>query len=335
MTALPAIDLFAGAGGLSLGLAASGFETVAAVEHDADACSTFRTHHPGAKVVEGDIAHVDLRPFRGSVALVAGGPPCQPFSVGGKRLSQDDHRNGLPQFLRAVDEVRPPAVLMENVPGLTVGRQRAYLDQFCERLTSLGYEVRRAVLHAADLGVPQHRRRLLVVGLRGHGFDFPPPTHGPGNVAPHRAAGSVVGVAPAGEPNPSVVTYARRPSLRPNPYHGHLYNGGGRPIDLDRPCPTLLASMGGNKTPWVDGAGIVPEYHRHLASGGGPRRGQVPGARRLTVQEAATLQTFPADVRFAGSRSSRYRQVGNAVPPLLAEHVGRALSAHLRASPNS
>src|SRR5690606_7733132 len=115
------------------------------------------------------------------------------------------------------------------------------------------------------------------------------------------------------------------PSLRPNPYHGQIFNGGGRPIDLDAPAPTLLASMGGNKTPWVDADGIVPEYHAHLSAGGRVRSGQVPGARRITVEEAAGLQTFPTGMRFSGSRSSQYRQVGNAVPPRLARAVGASL----------
>ena len=125
------------------------------------------------------------------------------------------------------------------------------------------------------------------------------------------------------------MTYARRPSLRPNPYHGHLYNGGGRPIELSRPAPTMLASMGGNKTPWLDTLGIVPRYHAHLMAGGAPGQGTVPGARRITVSEAALLQSFPTGAHFAGRRSSQYRQVGNAVPPLLAEQLGHALRQQL------
>jgi len=108
-----------------------------------------------------------------------------------------------------------------------------------------------------------------------------------------------------------------------------VYNGGGRPIDLTEPAPTLLASMGGNKTPWVDSYGIVPEYHAYLMAGGKPRSGRVPGARRITVDEAALLQTFPVGSYFAGPRSSCYRQIGNAVPLLLAEAIGLALVAQI------
>jgi DNA (cytosine-5)-methyltransferase 1 len=125
------------------------------------------------------------------------------------------------------------------------------------------------------------------------------------------------------------VTYAKRPQLRPSPYDGLLFNGGGRPIDLSAPARTILASAGGNKTPFYDVGEVVPLYHEHLRSGGTPREGRVPAARRLTVAECAALQSFPEDMVFVGTRSSQYTQVGNAVPPLLAEAIGRAVAAAL------
>jgi DNA (cytosine-5)-methyltransferase 1 len=324
---LEAIDLFAGAGGLSLGLQAAGFCVVAAVESDADACATYRSHHPTARVFDQDIATVDFRAMRGCFALVAGGPPCQPFSVGGKRLAADDPRNGVPQFLRAVAELAPAGVVMENVAGMATAGKRPYLLDIVGHLERLGYSTAWTVLQAADSGVAKTRQRLFIVACRGSVLPFPGPTHGRPGGRPHRPAGTVIDVhRPVGQPNDAIVTYARRPSLRPGPYHGHLYNGGGRPIELARPAPTLLASMGGNKTPWVDTLGIVPQYHAHLMAGGPPREGRVPGARRITVEEAALVQGFPAGTAFAGQRSSRYRQVGNAVPPLLAEQVGRVLA---------
>ncbi len=318
MVLLPVLDLFAGAGGLSMGLVEAGFDAVAAVEANADACATYRARHPGAKLYEQDVATVDFATMKGHVAVVAGGPPCQPFSVGGKRLAAGDPRDGVPQFVRAVSEIRPPAFLMENVAGLAT--RSAYLAGVVGELAALGYTVDWRVIEAAGFAVPQLRRRLFVVGTKGGGFCFPAAQ------GPPVPAGSVVDPDhPLGQPNTSLVTYARNPSLRPGPYHGHLWNGGGRPIDLRRPAPTMLASMGGNKTPWVDTLGVVPTYHAHLLAGGPARHGRVPGARRITVEEAALLQGFPAGTTFCGPRSSQYRQVGNAVPPPLARAVGTAL----------
>jgi len=320
-----ALDLFCGAGGLSLGLAAAGAAVVAGVERDEDAAGTWELAHPGAQLVRGDVRMVDWRRFAG-VDLVVGGPPCQPWSTGGLRRGEGDERDGWPAFLAALGAVRPRAFLAENVAGLAEGVMRQRWSRLLGELTGLGYGVSAKVVNAADFGLPQKRRRCIVVGVRGEGhFAFPEPTHGPGRRLAWRGAGTVLSAEPIGEPNTAIVTYASRPDIRKGPYAGHVFNGGGRPIDLDAPAPTLLASMGGNKTPWLDTLGVVPEYHAHLLGGGAPRQGLVPGARRITVQEAALLQAFPAGMRFVGRRSSRYRQVGNAVPPTLAEVIAHAL----------
>ncbi len=325
---------------------------MAAVEHDSDAAATYRAAHEylaergtePAKVHERDICEVDFRQYAGQLDAVIGGPPCQPWSVGGLRLGRSDPRDGFPQFARALHEAYPPAFVMENVAGLARGATRPTFDRTVAVLGGdlplaellgdqvgpderLRYEVTWRVLQAADFGVPQNRQRLFVVGVRdGLRFSWPAPAHGPGRRKPYVPAGSVIGNEGHGEPNASIVTYASKPSLRPGPYHGQVFNGGGRPIDLSRPAPTLLASMGGNKTPWVDTLGIVPAYHAHLLAGGRARRGRVPGARRITVAEAAALQTFPAWASFYGARSSQYRQVGNAVPPRLAAAMARQLA---------
>jgi DNA (cytosine-5)-methyltransferase 1 len=204
------------------------------------------------------------------------------------------------------------------------------LDSLVSQLEMAGFKVTWKVLNAAEFGVPQKRKRLVMVGLRDRAFEFPEPTHGPGRLSWVPAGTVIEALVPRGEPNPSIVTYAKVPDLRTTPYGGLLWNGGGRPINLEEPAPTLLASMGGNKTPWVDTDGLVVDYHAHLAAGGAPRRGRVAGARRISVAEAAALQTFDEDTVFFGARSSQYRQIGNAVPPRLAEHIGRALVAQLR-----
>lgn len=328
-----AVDLFCGAGGLSLGLRAAGVEVVAGVERDDDALATWSAAHPRAAAVGGDVNEVDWRRFDG-VTLVVGGPPCQPWSVGGLRRGEDDERDGWPAFLTALQVLQPRAFLAENVAGLTEGAMRPRWRRLVQELSAAGYRVSAKVLNAADYGVPQKRRRCLVVGFRDREpFVFPAPTYGPGRPHPWRSAGGVLVPEPRGDPNRAVVTYAARPDIRKDPYAGHVFNGGGRPINLEAPAPTLLASMGGNKTPWLDTASVVPAYHAHLLAGGQPRSGPVPGARRITVEEAASLQTFPPAVRFAGTCSSRYRQVGNAVPPLLAAVLGRALLAQLEGPP--
>lgn len=319
-------DIFAGAGGLSLGLEAAGFEISAGVELDPDACETFAKAHPCAEVICRDVNTLSFKDWQSRVDVVVGGPPCQPWSTGGKRLGPADPRDGWPAYVAALQEIKPQAFIAENVSGFATGIRKSHFDTLIQNLEDLGFNVKAKVINAADYGVPQRRLRLLIVGMREGTFHFPDPDS---RIA-RRAAGDVIGVMPTGEPNPSIVTYARRPDLRPSPYDGHVYNGGGRPIDLAKPAPTLLASMGGNKTPWVDTLGIVPEYHRHLVSGGAPRSGQVPGARRITVDEAALIQTFPPGMHFTGKRSSCYRQIGNAVPPLLAQVIGTELLRQLR-----
>lgn len=325
LKALTAIDLFAGAGGLSLGLKEAGFHAVAAIERDADAVATYKAHVGADEVIERDAGAVDFTRFKG-IDLVAGGPPCQPFSTGGLRLGQGDGRDLLPVFVRAVLEAKPRAFLLENVPGLATLAHRDYLVEVLAPLQRLYTFSGPHLLNAADYGVPQSRRRMILVGLREGEFRLPP-----GDPLHRVAAGTVLSPKPNGEPNRSQVVYARTPDLRPSPYHGHLFNGGGRAIDLNGPAPTMLASAGGNKTHWIDVGGHVPPYHAHLREGGKPRVGHVPDARRLTVEECAAIQTFPDGMTFTGSRSSRYTQVGNAVPVRLAQAVGEGIFDQLRA----
>ena len=320
------IDLFCGAGGLSLGLEAAGFESVLGVDTNADAADTYRAAFPKARMEVRSIDQINFHQWRG-IDLMAGGPPCQPFSNGGLRLASRDSRDMLPQFVRAVNEAKPKAFIMENVAGLLAPRNREYLDTILEQFDSDYTLLPPRIINAADYGVPQKRLRLVVIGVRGGRLDFPAPTHAPGQQI---GAGSVLTRESClGEPNPSKVVYARTPDLRPSPYAGHLFNGGGRAVNLSLPAPTILASAGGNKTHFVDQLDLVPAYHKHLWDGGKPRRGALDGARRLTVRESALLQTFPRDMEFAGSRSSQYTQIGNAVPPRLAEVIAASVARAL------
>lgn len=337
---IEAIDLCAGAGGLTLGFKEAGIKTILAVEIDRYCAQSLRRHSPEIEVRAEDIRNFDFKSLKGRIGLVYGGPPCQPFSSGGLRSAAHDKRNMIPWFVQAIRDVQPEAFFMENVPGLAAGDRVSYFSQVlgellsASELASLGYHVNWKVINAADYGVPQNRRRLFVIGMRDHVFTFPKPTHGRGCGFDYVAVKDVLPPYQIGDANPSRVFYARRPDLRPSPYDGHLFNGGGRPINRDRPCHTILASAGGNKTHFFDELGLAPQYHRYLMEGGAPREGTLEGARRLTVLESAIIQTFPSGLVFAGPRSSQYLQVGNAVPPRLATEIGRALIRQMLGQPH-
>ena len=327
------LDLFSGPGGLSLGLQRAGASICAAVELNRDAMRTYSMHTGEAIHLNSDIRGVDFSQFKGKIDLVAGGPPCQPFSLGGLRRATGDERNMVPEFLRCIAAVKPYAFLMENVPGLTMTSARPYFEGVLQEMVDLGYQLNWTILNSADFGVPQKRRRLFVLGCLDRVLDFPLPTHGPEQILPHPRSCDFVSNAPVGEVPSSGVKFAKFPDLRSSPYAGHIYNGGGRPIDPDGPCHTILASSGGYKTHWVDTLGVAVEYHAHLISGGAPREGTVPGGRRLTVEECAIIQTFPPEMEFFGSRSSKYTQVGDAVPPVLAAAIGRKIREQLNETP--
>lgn len=214
-TQLRSIELFSGAGGLALGTHAAGFQHEVLVEWNADACATLRANVARRAVadvehwtvVQGDIREFDFSPYEGT-DLVAGGPPCQPFSIGGKHNGSSDDRNMIPEFVRAVREIRPRAFMMENVRGLTRPGFRPYFDYVLLALSrptvarldtetwqehlarleaaspsDLTYDVSYQVLNAADFGVPQKRHRVFIVGFRsdlGVDFAFPTPTHSAG-----------------------------------------------------------------------------------------------------------------------------------------------------------
>ena len=210
------IELFAGAGGLALGTGAAGFRHVALLEWDQDACETLRfnaqRHFGGrsrAEVVEGDVRKFNFRQFEGSLDLVSGGPPCQPFSIGGKHLGFEDERNMFPEAVRAIREIQPRAFIFENVKGLLRANFANYFSYIIHQLrfpevlrrtdedwqhhlarlerrqtsgveAGLSYNVVYQVMNAADFGVAQRRERVLVVGIRadlGVEFSFPTPTH--------------------------------------------------------------------------------------------------------------------------------------------------------------
>jgi len=321
-----AIDLFAGAGGLSMGLKMAGWDVRVAVEYNATAIETHRKNMPDTLHLCDDIRDIDFRNYEGAIELVAGGPPCQPFSVSGKQLGKLDIRDMVPEFIRVVRQVRPRAFLMENVRGLTTARFLPYLEERIEELRELGYDVHWQVLNAADYGVPQNRYRLFVIGVpAGVKFTFPEPTHGPKRKNKYSTVSEALAGCPIDEPNRAKIVFAKNPILRRSPYAGMLLNGKGRPLNMNGPSHTIPATAGGNRTHILDPKGVLHQYHEHLQNGGVPKNGEVEDCSRLTVRQSARLQTFPDGFEFAGRKNEQYSQIGNAVPPEFAAIVAKSL----------
>ena len=284
----------------------------------------------------GDIRAQTL-PTKGSADLVIGGPPCQGFSVAGKMDPNDPRSRHVLDFLGVVRRLEPAAFVMENVKNLAVNaRWESVRKKLCDEAEAMGYNTSLIVLNAANFGVPQARERMFLVGMRPELGDFVPPRRLMVKKLP--TLREVLAKLPAyGTPGndtlcPARVTPAKQPVLRRSPFAGMLFNGQGRPADLDAPALTLPASMGGNRTPIIDqhqlengGPSWVVEYHRHLWDGGAPLDEVPKRLRRLTVQEAAAIQTFPKGMRFHGPVTAQFRQIGNAVPPELAYRMACAV----------
>jgi len=339
-----AISLFSGAGGMDVGFAQAGIHATLACEINRDAAATYRANHRG-ELFEGDIRNLIPTLHRGAASVVFGGAPCQGYSIAGK-MDPNDPRNALVQsFMDVVDMVRPLGFVMENVDALALmPKWRGVLAAVRARAQTLGYATHVRVLNAAKLGVPQSRKRMFLWGVKGAAETDLAETCDRVLAScerPETASRSVfLKLGRAGSERnpvtcPARVTFARNPVLRASPYAGMLFNGAGRPIDPERPAPTIAASSGGNKTHIVDEDHIysdkesfVDGYHARLMKGEQPEQGIAPSRlRRLTIAECLALQTFPESFVLRGKRASQYRQIGNAVPCLMASAVGYAMKA--------
>ncbi|MFF4157128.1 DNA cytosine methyltransferase [Streptomyces sp. NPDC001678] len=342
---LSSIEICAGAGGQALGLHAAGFRHLALLEIDKHACATLRKNvvgHPewsGCEVIEGDVKDVDpfvhpqLEKFGlgpGDLDLLSGGVPCPPFSVAGKQLGEDDERDLFPRMLELVEQLRPKAVMIENVRGILEQKFAAYREMIVSELEGYGYEsCGWQLIEARDHGVPQLRPRaiLVVIDKRYAGeakFEWPV-----------GSGGAVVSVAEALEET-------MRERCRPHGARGQAVfdkwlekarsRGGEAPTLVGGSKKHGGADLGPSraKRAWaalgVDAMGVandlescVPE--RELFRENGPM---------LTVEQAAIIQGFPREWKFTGGKTARYRQVGNAFPPPVAEAVGRSIAAVLR-----
>lgn len=348
---LTAVSLFTGAGGMDIGFERAGIEVIFANELMSEAAATYNANHASGVMVNDDVNNIldSLGQFQG-VDLVFGGPPCQGFSVAGK-MNPDDNRSKLIfTFLDVIEKVRPRAYVMENVKALGVLEKwepvrRKYLD----RVRALGYNCVPFILNATEYGVSQKRERVFFIGIRDNGDPFfeyymKDLLLQQKNDAPIvRELLQSLGRAGTDE-NPDTctakITFATHPVMRKSPYAGMYFNGQGRPIDVDGYANTLPASMGGNKTPFVDedylygeaSSDWVVDYHRGLMEGTiVPEFKEAPERlRRITIREAARIQSFPDNYVFCGNKGAIYTQIGNAVPCRMAEAVAKAVIAYMR-----
>ena len=378
------IDLFSGVGGLTLGLRNAGFRVGLAVDNDAACEATHRRNLPDVPFLRADLQRVSARDLRlaaslpaGELDLLAGGPPCQGFSIIGQRELLDPRNSLLHHFMRLAGELRPRVFLIENVPGLATLARGAVLRQLGAAFDAAGYNVDVAELLAAQYGVPQMRWRMFFVGWRrdlASKGGFPSPTHGPwgiGDLVPNRtvtpeaAAGfltirdAIGDLPPVGAggtarryDTPPEGPYQQAMRLEaPGELHNH-YAARLAPQNIDRirrlapgedwrslPAELLPPGMRGalrkdhtrrfRRMEWTGIARSVITRFRDPKSGEYIHPEQ---HRTISIREAARLQSFPDWFVFEGTHSQQYDQVGNAVPPLLANAIGLELHAMLVAN---
>ncbi len=293
------VDLFAGCGGLSLGFEANGFKTIG-FEMDAKACETYRQNLLGECFRE-QLSEESQYP---QADIVIGGPPCQPFSVGGKQKGLKDSRDGFPIFLSAIRQLDPEVLLFENVRGMLY-KNKWYLKEILDELEILGYNLKYSLLNAVNYEVPQNRERVIVIGSKDK-------INLPRKVNRKITAGQALGnLAFEFDENSKFFTKSMDAYVAKYEKASKCINP--RDLYLDRPARTLTCR---------NLAGATGDMHRIRLEDG--RR------RRITVREAARLQSFPDWFEFVGNETQKYNQIGNAVAPNFAYHLAENIKKHLQ-----
>ncbi len=306
------LELCAGAGGQALGLDLAGYETSALVEIDKDACATLQLNRPKWNVIEGDLKQMTKHKF-GAVDIICGGVPCQPFSIAGQNKGHKDERDLFPTAIKIVANHRPLGFFFENVRGLSTSKFDSYRAKIINLLVDLGYYVEWKVLEAADYGVPQLRPRFILVGKRNGAAEFPWPIKKRKSKTVSEVISDLMG-----ENNWKGLDAwsIKADQIAPTIVGGSKKHGG---PDLG---PTRA------KRQWaelgVDGMGIANE----------PPSFDFEGNPRLTNRMVARIQGFPDSWKFAGKKTSTYRQIGNAFPPPVAKAVALSMKSWLEVSTN-
>lgn len=310
------IELFAGAGGMALGLEKAEFETKLLVEYDKDCVATLRKNRPKWDVVHNDIQKVDFNGMNADV--VTGGFPCQAFSHAGNKLGFEDTRGTLfYEFARAVKEIKPKIFLAENVEAILRNQNGKTIATIMDVLSSFGYEVRYEILNALNYGVAQKRKRVIFIGTKkGIKFQYPKPSDKIVTLAEAlKGVPKSIGEKYSDEKIkmlkhvPPGGSWINMPVEVQKKYMGKSFystggrRGMGRRIAWDEPCLTLTCSPGQKMT----------------------ERCHPEEVRPFTVREYARIQSFPDNWEFVGSISSQYRQIGNAVPVKLATAVAKEI----------
>lgn len=319
------VELFAGAGGLALGMEKAGLHHVLLNEFEKNACNTLRRNRPKWNVVEGDIRNVDFSEYNGKIDVLTGGFPCQAFSYAGKKLGFEDTRGTLFfEYARAVKEINPKICIAENVRGLLSHQNGKTLDGMINVLNELGYHVLPPrVLKAINYNVPQKRERLILVAIRNDistEFSYPEPSRriytlkdalkkgtlfncdvplSEGQKYPKRKK-EILDLVPPGGYWRDLPLDLQKEFMKKSFYLGGGKTGMARRISWDEPCLTLTCAPAQKQT----------------------ERCHPDETRPFTVREYARIQTFPDDWYFTGALSQQYKQIGNAVPVNLAKEVG-------------
>lgn len=348
------IDLFAGCGGLSYGfLQAGGYEVILGVDNWKDSLDTFVNNHSSAKVSVADLGvntpqkildESGINP--NEIDVIIGGPPCQGFSISGKRMIDDPRNKLYKSFVEFVDFVKPQAFILENVPNLVGMAKGAIKDQIIQDFENLRYKVDYKILKASDYGVPQNRRRVIFVGLQdGKSFEYPSPTHGEDMyLISYITSEEAISDLPE-----ETVTDGTQYSVKPGSKYQEtmrldskgIYNheiivhtdktkdiiamvpDGGNykhlPLELQRTRKVNIAwtRLNSKKPSFTIDTGHNHHFHY--------KYNRVPTAR-----ESARIQSFPDTFIFSGNKASQLKQVGNAVPPILAEVLAKKLLYYLK-----
>ena len=299
---LTCVEICAGAGGQALGLHMAGFQHVALVEYEQEYCDVLKQNMPEWNVICGDVHKFDGKAYEG-VDLLAGGVPCPPFSVASKQLGKDDERDLFPEAIRLVGEIKPRAVMLENVRGLLDPKFNEYRQHILDSIENLGYRVQIKLLNASDYGVPQLRPRVIIIGIRNDlkgTFTYPEPH--PEKVP---TVGETLKELMASNGWEEANFWAEKANtIAPTVVGGSKKHGG---PDLGPVRARKAWALLG-----VDGTGVANDA---------PEK-NFEGMPKLTKEMIARIQGFPENWTFGKKKTAACRMIGNAFPPPVAKAVG-------------